>query len=52
MTQSTEIDGTLVAADRKIVVDGNHFLQVGALVYRLQKKSVEFLVITSRGTGR
>ncbi|OLY45416.1 8-oxo-dGTP pyrophosphatase MutT, NUDIX family [Bartonella apis] len=52
MTQSTEIDGTLVAAERKIVVDGNHFLQVGALVYRLQKKSVEFLVITSRGTGR
>lgn len=46
------INGNLVAADKKIIVNGTHFLQVAALVYRLQKGSVEFLLITSRGTGR
>ena len=52
MVQAADINGTLVAADKKIVVDGDHFLQVAALVYRLQKGAVEFLLITSRGTGR
>lgn len=52
MVQPNILNGTLVAADKKIVVDGTHFLQVGALVYRLHKGAVEFLLITSRGTGR
>ncbi|WP_297327818.1 NUDIX hydrolase [uncultured Bartonella sp.] len=52
MVQPNILNGTLVAADKKIVVYGTHFLQVGALVYRLHKGAVEFLLITSRGTGR
>lgn len=41
-----------VALDKKIIVNGSQFLQVGALVYRLKNDAVEFLLITSRGTGR
>lgn len=44
--------GNNVAHDKKIIVNGTQFLQVGALVYRLKEEAVEFLLITSRGTGR
>lgn len=52
MTDTSDINGAKVAADKKIIVNGTHLLQVGALVYRLQNGKVEFLLITSRGTGR
>ncbi|EJF88864.1 NUDIX hydrolase [Bartonella tamiae] len=41
-----------IANDKRIIVDGDRFLQVGGLVYRINENNVEYLTITSRGTGR
>lgn len=46
------MNGSSIAQDKKITVDGDHLLQVGALVYRIQNGLIQFLLITSRGTGR
>ncbi|MCZ2204270.1 NUDIX hydrolase [Bartonella sp. A05] len=47
-----EINGTDIAYDKRILINNTHFLQVGALVYRVKSENIEFLLITSRGSGR
>ncbi|WP_336279282.1 NUDIX hydrolase [Bartonella sp. CB175] len=47
-----EINNTSVAHNKYILLDNGCFLQVGALVYRIRNESPEFLLITSRRSGR
>ncbi|OPB29691.1 NUDIX hydrolase [Bartonella sp. WD12.1] len=46
------MNGADIAHSKYILVDGARFLQVGALVYRIKNGNLEFLLITSRGSGR
>ncbi|WP_455478374.1 NUDIX hydrolase [Bartonella sp. B10] len=46
------INGTDIAYDKCILLNNIYFLQVGALIYRVKNKNLEFLLITSRGSGR
>lgn len=41
-----------VAMTKIVPADDGHLLQVAALVYRPHGEKIEFLLITSRGTGR
>ncbi|AGF74532.1 NUDIX hydrolase [Bartonella australis AUST/NH1] len=47
-----KITGSDIAHGKYILVDNTHFLQVGALIYRVKNGILEFLLITSRGSGR
>ncbi|WP_442879685.1 NUDIX hydrolase [Bartonella sp. CB189] len=41
-----------IADNKYILLDNGYFLQVGALIYRIRNDNLEFLLITSRGSGR
>ncbi|WP_336276802.1 NUDIX hydrolase [Bartonella sp. CB178] len=46
------MDGTDVANNKRILLANGCFLQVGTLIYRMRNKNLEFLLITSRKSGR
>nr|CBI82274.1 Bis(5'-nucleosyl)-tetraphosphatase (Asymmetrical) [Bartonella schoenbuchensis R1]CDP80158.1 NUDIX domain protein [Bartonella schoenbuchensis] len=46
------MNGADIAHSKYILVDDARFLQIGALVYRIKNENLEFLLITSRGSGR
>ncbi|WP_332060860.1 NUDIX hydrolase [Bartonella sp. CB74] len=46
------MNGTDIAYNKYILLNNGYFLQIGALIYRIKNKNLEFLLITSRGSGR
>ncbi|WP_455474800.1 NUDIX hydrolase [Bartonella sp. B30(2025)] len=46
------MNGNDIAYNKHIFLSDGRFLQVGAMIYRIKNESLEFLLITSRRSGR